>query len=122
MRERLEKIYREARLEVPALDAALDEAIRGTRFDRQRARKVFQLFLNSAEIVKVTEDFYFRRDALDELIDKLKTFAAQTPDRLIDVPKFKEIAGISRKYAIPLLEYFDREKRTRRAGDKRLIL
>jgi selenocysteine-specific elongation factor len=41
---------------------------------------------------------------------------------LIDVPKFKEIAVISRKYAIPLLEYFDREKLTRRAGDKRLIL
>ena len=43
-------------------------------------------------------------------------------DKLIDVPKFKEIAGISRKYAIPLLEYFDRERVTRRAGDKRLIL
>jgi selenocysteine-specific elongation factor len=41
---------------------------------------------------------------------------------MIDVPQFKEIAGISRKYAIPLLEYFDREKVTRRAGDKRIIL
>jgi selenocysteine-specific elongation factor len=122
LRGRLEKIYREAKLEVPALDAALDEATRGTKLDRQQARKVFQLFLNAAEIVKVTEDFYFRREALDELIGKLKNYAAQTPDRLIDVATFKEIAGISRKYAIPLLEYFDREKRTRRAGDKRLIL
>jgi selenocysteine-specific elongation factor len=41
---------------------------------------------------------------------------------LIDVASFKEIAGISRKYAIPLLEYFDRERITRRAGDKRLVL
>jgi selenocysteine-specific elongation factor len=122
LRERLEKIYREARLEVPALDAALDEAIRGTKLDRRQARQVFQLFLNTAEIVKVTEDFYFRREALDELINQLKNYAAQTSDRLIDMATFKEIAGISRKYAIPLLEYFDREKRTRRAGDKRLIL
>ncbi|HYP50475.1 MAG TPA: SelB C-terminal domain-containing protein, partial [Pyrinomonadaceae bacterium] len=122
LRERLEKIYAQAKLEVPALDAALDESIRGTKLNRQQARKVFQLFLNAAEMVKVTEDFYFRRETLDELIKKLKDFAAQTPDRLIDVPKFKEIAGISRKYAIPLLEYFDREKLTRRAGDKRLIL
>jgi selenocysteine-specific elongation factor len=122
LREKLEKIYARAKLEVPTLDAALDEATRGTKLDRQQARKVFQLFLNASEIVKVTEDFYFRRDALDELIGKLKDYAARTSDRLIDVPKFKEIAGISRKYAIPLLEYFDREKRTRRAGDKRLIL
>ncbi|HEX8737033.1 MAG TPA: selenocysteine-specific translation elongation factor [Pyrinomonadaceae bacterium] len=122
LRERLEKIYARARLEVPVLDAALDEAVRGTKLDRRQARKVFQLFLNASEIVKVTEDFYFRRDALDELINKLKAYAAETPDRLIDVATFKEIAGISRKYAIPLLEYFDREKRTRRAGDKRLIL
>jgi len=122
LRERLEKIYRQAKLEVPTLEAALDESIRGTKLSRQQARKVFQLFLNEAEIVKVTEDFYFRRETLDELVNKLKDFAGKTSDRLIDVAAFKEIAGISRKYAIPLLEYFDREKLTRRAGDKRLIL
>jgi selenocysteine-specific elongation factor len=40
----------------------------------------------------------------------------------ISVPAFKELAGISRKYAIPLLEYIDRERVTRRAGDERVIL
>jgi selenocysteine-specific elongation factor len=44
------------------------------------------------------------------------------PHRLIDVAAFKELAGVSRKYAIPLLEYFDNERVTRRSGDKRLIL
>jgi len=53
----------------------------------------------------------------------LQTYASQhEPDRLIDVAAFKDLAGVSRKYAIPLLEYFDREQVTRRAGDKRLIL
>jgi hypothetical protein len=47
---------------------------------------------------------------------------AHEPARLIDVASFKTLAGVSRKYAIPLLEYFDREQVTRRAGDKRLIL
>jgi selenocysteine-specific elongation factor len=42
-------------------------------------------------------------------------------DRL-NVPEFKELAAISRKYAIPLLEYLDREKITRRVGDQRVIL
>jgi selenocysteine-specific elongation factor len=40
----------------------------------------------------------------------------------IGVPAFKELTGISRKYAIPLLEYLDRQRQTRRAGDERVIL
>ena len=40
----------------------------------------------------------------------------------IDVAKFKDLAGVSRKYAIPLLEYLDRERVTRRVGDERVIL
>ncbi len=46
----------------------------------------------------------------------LRAHAEKGADRTIDVPRFKEIAGVSRKYAIPLLEYFDRERITRRSG------
>ncbi len=122
VRERLEKIYKSAKLEVPTLENALAEASRNTKLNREHARKIFQLLLDSGEIVKVTEDFYFTGDAIENLVKNVKEFAAKTPDRLIDVAAFKDIAGISRKYAIPLLEYFDRERVTRRAGDKRLIL
>jgi selenocysteine-specific elongation factor len=120
--ERLEKIYRNARLEAPKLEDALNESTTATKHTRETARKIFQLLLNSGEVVKVTDEFYFSRGAIDDLIKKLKDFAAKTSDRLIDVAAFKEIANVSRKYAIPLLEYFDRERVTRRAGDKRLIL
>jgi selenocysteine-specific elongation factor len=41
---------------------------------------------------------------------------------MIDIGVFKDLAAVSRKYAIPLLEYFDRERVTRRAGEKRLVL
>lgn len=122
LRERLEKIYRTAKLEVPTLENALAEAARGTKMKPEHARKVFQLFLNSGEIVKISEDFYFTNEAISELIKNTKEYAAKTSDRLIDVAAFKEIAGVSRKYAIPLLEFFDRERITRRAGEKRLIL
>jgi len=47
---------------------------------------------------------------------------ASTCSHMPQFSVFKELAGVSRKYAIPLLEYFDREKITRRAGDKRLVL
>ncbi len=122
LRERIEKIYKTAKLEVPTLENALIEAVQNTKFNKEQARKIFQLFLNSGEIVKVTEDFYFRKESVNNLTESVKEFASKTSDRLIDVASFKEIAGISRKYAIPLLEYFDRERITRRAGDKRLVL
>jgi selenocysteine-specific elongation factor len=56
------------------------------------------------------------------LKSKLKSYGdAHEPSRLIDVATFKELAGVSRKYAIPLLEYLDRERVTRRAGERRII-
>ena len=120
--EKLQKNYSSAGLEAPTLENALIDATAGTKLNRNDARKIFQLLIDSAEVIKVTEDFYFWREAIQELVGKLKIYAAESSDKLIDVPKFKDIAGISRKYAIPLLEYFDREKITRRADDKRLIL
>ena len=46
----------------------------------------------------------------------------ETRNQAIDVAAFKDLAGISRKYAIPLLEYLDRERVTRREGDRRIVL
>lgn len=118
--ESLRKIYIEARLEVPKLDEALANSMERTKFQRPHARKIFQLLLDNGELVKVTDEFYFSKPAVSSLIDRIR--AEASGDRLIDVPAFKELAGVSRKYAIPLLEYFDREKVTLRKGDKRLIL
>ncbi|NJM52048.1 MAG: selenocysteine-specific translation elongation factor [Blastocatellia bacterium] len=108
--EKLQKIYETTKLEVPTLENALLETIKGTKSTSTEARKVFQLLLDSGEIVKVSNEFYFLGKAINELVEKLKSHAAKTSDRLIDVPTFKDLAGISRKYAIPLLEYFDQQK------------
>lgn len=122
LRDKISKIFTDAKLEVPKLEDVLTDAIKTVKSDKNHARKIFQLLVNSGEIVKITDEFYFSRAATDNLISKLRGFAGKTEDRLIDVAAFKDLAGISRKYAIPLLEYFDRERITRRAGDKRLIL
>lgn len=121
LREKLSQIFQTAKLEVPKLEDVLADAIKTTKADKNHARKIFQLLLNSGEIVKVTDEFYFSRTAINNLISQMRGFADKTTDRLIDVAAFKDLAGISRKYAIPLLEYFDREKITHRAGDKRLV-
>ena len=72
IKERLGKIYKNAKLEVPNLENALLEAIGGTKVKKEHARKIFQLLLNSGEIVKITEEFYFSGEAITELIDKIK--------------------------------------------------
>jgi selenocysteine-specific elongation factor len=124
-RDRLETIYREAALEPPTLDEALARAHAGSavRAAREHERKIFQLLLDARLLARVGPDLFFHREAIDRLVTSLREYAAtHEPERLIDVPTFKTIAGITRKYAIPLLEYFDRERVTRRAGDKRIIL
>jgi len=120
--EELRKIYTDAGLEVPKLDDALQTAIAGTRLDTRSARKVFQLFIDNGELVAVTPEFYFRSEVLNDLVANIRRTVAASGDPMIDVAKFKDIAGISRKYAIPLLEYFDRTRLTRRVGDKRQVL
>jgi selenocysteine-specific elongation factor len=79
------------------------------------------LLIDSGSLIKVHGDMYFHRDALEDLIKKLGTFATTKSDRVIDVAEFKSLTGVSRKYAIPLLEHLDRRHVTRREGDRRVI-
>ncbi|QQS40343.1 MAG: selenocysteine-specific translation elongation factor [Acidobacteriota bacterium] len=121
--ERLSAMYSEAGLEPPSLKESLPEAVRGTSVRTEEARKIFQMLVESSDVLKVTDEFFFSKAAVAELIGKLKSYAeTEAENRLITVPEFKDLAGISRKYAIPLLEYFDAVKVTKRAGDKRLVL
>jgi selenocysteine-specific elongation factor len=121
LRDRLEAVYREAKLAAPSIGEALTRS--GVVAPEQRhGRKVLQVLIDSGKLIRVDSDMFFHRDALDEMIGRLRAFAAKTPGRALDVPAFKEMTGISRKYAIPLLEYLDRERITRREGDRRIVL
>ena len=120
--EQIEKIYLDAGVEAPSLDEAMTRA-HVAPAQRAQARKILQLLIDGRKLIRVHGDMFMHARAIEDLKKKLLDYAAQhEPDRLIDVPTFKNLAGVSRKYAIPLLEYFDREQLTRRAGDKRLIL
>jgi selenocysteine-specific elongation factor len=71
-------------------------------------------------LIKISDDLVFHRTALEQLKAQLIAQKTKSPD--IDLSGFKELAGVSRKYAIPLLEYLDRERVTQRVGDRRKIL
>ena len=121
-RDRLERVYRDAALEAPTLDEAFARA-GADKQGRERLRKLLQLLIDAGALVRVGGEQFFHREAIESLTARLREYASSRgPERLIDVAAFKELSGVSRKYAIPLLEYFDRERITRRAGDKRIIL
>jgi selenocysteine-specific elongation factor len=118
LRDRLEKIYREAGLAAPSLN----EALASSGASVEQGRKILQLLIDSGILIKVHGEMFFHRTALDDLTRKLRDHGAKRKEQAIDVAAFKELAGISRKYAIPLLEYFDRQRVTRREGDRRIVL
>lgn len=70
--------------------------------------------------VKITDDMIVDRASFDELLKRLKDLRTKTSR--LGVAEFKNLTGVSRKYAIPLLEYLDRTRITRRVGDERMIL
>ncbi len=112
----IEQAFVTAGLKVPALK----EVLAALPVDRTRAHKIVTLLLRDRVLVKLADDLVFHRDALDRLRHNVAAYKSKSAN--IDVAQFKELTGVSRKYAIPLLEYLDRERVTRRVGDQRVIL
>ena len=112
----IEQAFSSAGLQVPALCSVLA----GLKLDKARAQKIVTLLLRDKVLIKISEELVFHQSALQELRKQLAAYKAKSAN--IDVGKFKELTGVSRKYAIPLLEYLDRERVTRRVGDARVIL
>jgi selenocysteine-specific elongation factor len=115
-KKKIEDAFATAGLKVPALH----EVIAGLRVDKARAQKIVTLLLRDKVLVKISDELVFHRDALQQLRRLVAAEKAKSPK--MDVARFKELTGVSRKYAIPLLEYLDRERVTRRVGDAREIL
>ena len=116
-KEQIEAAFASAGLAVPSVKEVLDKLT----VEPKRAEKLLQILLREKTIVRVTQELIFHRRALAQLKNQLSAYKKTKGDR-ISVPVFKELAGITRKYAIPLLEYLDRERVTRRAGEERVIL
>jgi selenocysteine-specific elongation factor len=115
-KEKIERAFASAGLKVPALS----EVIAGLKVDKVRAQKIVTLLLRDKLLIKVSDELVFHRIALEDLRRQMAVYKAKSSK--IDVAKFKELTGVTRKYAIPLLEFLDRERVTRRVGDAREIL
>jgi selenocysteine-specific elongation factor len=116
-RDRIATAFETAGLAVPAADAVLASV----GLDSQRAQKLLQILLRENVLIKLGDGLIFHRTALAKL-RQLVVVRKKTKGPRFKVPEFKEMAGVSRKYAIPLLEYLDRNGVTQRMGDERVIL
>ena len=87
--------------------------------DTKRAKDVLMLLVDEGLIIKIKEDLYFHSDVVNALKNRLVDFLKSHDE--ITTTQFKEMTGASRKYTIPLIEYFDSKNVTIRIGDIRKL-
>ncbi len=113
VRQKLEDIYAQGRLQPPYFKDIK------SKFQGDTAKEVLGVMVKEGILMKIKEDLYFHKNAVEalekELVDFLKT------NEEITTPQFKEMTGASRKYTSPLIEYFDKSQVTVRVGDSRVL-
>jgi selenocysteine-specific elongation factor len=118
MRQSVERLFREAGLKPPDAAAIAAE----TQAASATIDRVLKLLQRQKVLVRI-DTLLFHDEALKQLKAELVALKASAGNAArIDVATFKERFGVSRKFAIPLLEYLDRERVTRRMGDSRVLL
>lgn len=115
IRNRILDAYRKSGLQPPYFNDLCDQM----NISENRAKEVLMLLVKEGTIVKIKEDLYFDAGAVDALKEKLVSFLTENGE--IATPQFKEMTGVSRKFVIPLIEYFDSKNVTIRIGDIRKL-
>jgi len=111
---KIKKIFFEASF----LPPAWNEITKSINIDDTFAFEILQYLLRTGELVKISEDIYFEKSILALAREKITVVLRDKGE--ITVAELRDLLNTTRKYALPLMEYFDKEKLTRRVGDKRL--
>ncbi len=112
-RQELEQVYVKSKLQPPYFKEVQDQ------FPKKSGPEILQLLLKEGTLLKISEDFYFHHSHVERLKKQVVEFIKAHGE--LSTQQFKEMTGISRKFAIPLLEYFDRMQMTVRVGDNRIL-
>jgi selenocysteine-specific elongation factor len=115
LRQSIASTYMQAGLTPPSLS----DVMNGFKDSKGKAQHIVKLMLKDGELIKINEDLCFAREALTKLREDYKAKLAR--DGQATPATFKELTGLSRKYIIPLMEYFDVSKLTVRVGDHRIL-
>jgi selenocysteine-specific elongation factor len=110
----IEKRFADAGLQPPPVS----ELIQSMTHKPKMIEGVIGFLVKQGTLVRLADGVYVHRTVIATARDRMSAKKGQT----IDVGQFKEFFGLSRKIAIPLLEFFDREGVTKRQGDVRQVL
>ena len=115
VKEKIVAAYREGGLTPPYFK----ELQTNLNIDQNQAKDVLMLLVDEGRIVKVKEDLFFDAAELERLKNRIVEFLKANEE--MSTPQFKDLAGVSRKYLIPLIEHFDSKNITIRIGDIRKL-
>ncbi|MFO7886335.1 MAG: selenocysteine-specific translation elongation factor [Desulfobacteraceae bacterium] len=115
LKEKIKTIYKKAGLTPPFFRTICSDL----DVDKKNASEVLHMLIEEKTIVKTKDDLYFDADSIKNLETQLKEFLLKAGE--ITTPQFKDMTGISRKFVIPLIEYFDSVNLTIRVGDTRQL-
>ncbi|HDK43630.1 MAG TPA: selenocysteine-specific translation factor, partial [Desulfobacteraceae bacterium] len=116
MREKIISLFRDAGLVPPNIKDVFNTM---NEYPATQVQQVIDLLLQGGMLIKVTESLYFHAEKIEQLAQQLTEYIKKEGE--IDAPRFKDLTGLTRKFSIPLLEYFDKKKLTIRIGDKRVL-
>lgn len=111
---RIEAAFEAAGLAVPAVA----EVLARSGVEAARSRRLLQILFRQKKLFKINEELIYHHSA----VAALRELLGKRRGERFGVPAFKDWTGVSRKYAIPLLEFLDRERVTRRDGDERVVI
>jgi selenocysteine-specific elongation factor len=108
-------LYRQGHFSPPTLK----EVAAAVNVPPEKIKQLLQVLVNQSRLVKVKEDLYFHQEAISDLKAQLVDFLKKNQE--ITVVQFKDLTQTSRKFSIPLLEYFDGTRVTVRVGETRRL-
>ena len=115
VKKKIAQIYLENGLQPPYFK----EIVKNLELDSSSAKDVLMLLVAEGVLIKAKQELYFHNEAMNRLKSELIAYLQEHEE--ITTPQFKEMTGASRKFVIPLLEYFDASHVTIRVGDARKL-
>jgi len=115
LRTLMETTYAQAGFMPPTTKAFLED----NNLQARDVAQMYRLLMEEGVLVKISEEFYYARTAMDDIIGRVRGFFATNQE--MGPQDFRDLTDLTRKFAIPVLEYLDKEKITMRIGDKRQI-
>jgi len=112
--DKILKAYNEKCFTPPSWEEIKTKIGNGSKLD-----KILYFLLNRGELIRISSDLIYNKRTIEEIKNKLIKFLKDKSE--ITISEFKEMVGVSRKYAIPLLEYFDKIGITLRFKDRRRL-